>query len=533
MKIIVLLFLLLLITISGCVKLPNDIVAPQWDTEFNIPITNKTYKLADIIKPQKYIEIDSDSNYIFHSDTYNYSTGIAEYLDQSSETDWEDADIIASNNEIDVYLKFPGKIKLSKAEFKEGILSFHSVNRSNSESVKINIRIPGIKDPSGQVISTQLTLAPGDSGTVRKSLNNCEYIKPSSQPDSLDNGLLAKVTASSNSNTAETNLSFITSGFIFKTATGYIPPKSLNQIDHLIKLDLGNDISNFRGNIYITGALLKLKAEYISANPDPFELELRNLQITGKSLQDNQQSQLIFKNTSPASSPASSSINVRLGTIDTVFDKSNSSIDDLISFLPDELTINTSPVMNPDDEQNYKTVSEKDSIIMESYLTTQGFDLNSNALLSISKSTLKDTLELNIAQSDRDAILDGKAADLSIKVKNSIPLTSWIKITLTDQNYKALTSITTGNDGVDSLKFSGAQISSNGQVIANSTSEQTVNLSSSQIQSLANANYAILSVSLETSSFNETNPAHVLLKASDWVEIRAAGTVKYNINPGK
>ena len=72
------------------------------------------------------------------------------------------------------------------------------------------------------------------------------------------------------------------------------------------------------------------------------------------------------------------------------------------------MIINTSPVMNPDDEQNYKTVSENDSIKMESYLTTQGFDLNSNALLSISKSTLKDTLELNIAQSDRDTILDGK-----------------------------------------------------------------------------------------------------------------------------
>ena len=119
MKIIVLLFLLLLITISGCVKLPNDIVAPQWDTEFNIPITNKTYKLADIIKPQKYIDIDSDSNYIFHSDVYNYSTGIAEYLDQSGETNWEDADIIATNDEIDVYLKFPGNIKLSKANLKK------------------------------------------------------------------------------------------------------------------------------------------------------------------------------------------------------------------------------------------------------------------------------------------------------------------------------------------------------------------------------------------------------------------------------
>ena len=528
-----LIFIVLLISISGCVKFPDDVVAPQWDTEFNIPITNKTYKLAEIIKPQKYIEIDSDSSYIFYSDTYNYSTGIAEYLNQSGETNSDEANLIASDNEIDVYLKFPGKLKLSKALFKEGILKIHSVNKSNSESVTINIRIPGLTDPSGQVLTSQLILAPGDSGTAIRTLNNCKYVKPSYQPDSLDNSFLAKVTASSNSNTAETYISFITSGFIFRSATGYLPPKSLNQINHMVKFDLGNDISNFRGNIYLTGAKLKLKAEYISVNSDPFELELRNLQVIGKSLHDNQQSQLVFQNTNGINSPASTSISVRLGTVDTVFDESNSSIDDFISFLPDELEINTIPVMNPDDDKTYKTVTEEDSIKMESYLTTQGIDLNSDAMLSIKRSTLKDTLEMNIDQSDRNSILDGKAADVNIQVKNYIPLTSWIKITLADSNYEPLAILTTGTNGADSVKFEGAQINSSGQVIANSTSQQIITLDSTQIHSLANAYYAILSVSLETSSLNQTNPAHVILKASDWVEIRAAGTVKYNINPGK
>ncbi len=526
-----LIFFILLVSITGCVKLPNDVIAPQWDTEFNIPITNKTYKLADIIKPQKYIKIGDDSSYIFYSDTYNYSTGVAEYLDQSNETNSEEANIIASNNEIDVYLKFPGKLKLSKAEFKEGILKFYSLNISNSESVTINIRIPGLTDPSGQVITSQLTLAPGDSGTVVRLLNNCKYVKPSYQPDSLDNGFLAKITASSNSNTAETYISFVTSGFIFRSATGYLPPKTLNQVNSSLKFDLGNDISNFRGNIYLTGAQLKLKAEYVSVNSDPFELELRNLQVTGKSLNDNQLAQLVFKNTSGTSSPASTTINVRLGTVDTVFDESNSNIDDFISFLPDEMNITTLPVMNPDNDKTYKTVTEEDSIKMVSYLTTKGIDLNSNAMLSIKRSTLKDTVEMNIDQSDRNSILNGKGANLNIQVKNYIPLTSWIKIILADQNYKPLATLTKGTDGSDSLKFSGAQISSSGQVIANASSQQIINLDSVQIQSLASAHYAILSVSLETSSINQ-NPAHVILKASDWVEIRAAGTIKYNVNPG-
>ena len=527
-----LVFFVLLISIPGCVKFPDDVIAPQWDTEFNIPITNKTYKLAEIIKPQKYIGIGIDSSYIFYSDNYSYSTGVAEYLDQSGESNSEDANLLASNNENDVYLDFPGNLKLSKAYFKKGILRFYSLNKSNSESITINIIIPGLKDPSGQVVSSQLTLAPGDSGTVVRLLDDYKYVKPSYQPDSLDNGFLVKVTASSNSNTAEVYMSFITSGFIFRSATGYLPPKTLNEINNSLKFDLGSDISNFRGNIYLTGAQLKLKAEYISVNSDPFELELRNLQVIGKNLDDNQQAQLVFNTTSGTSSPASTTINVRLGTVDTVFDKSNSSIDDFISFLPDEMEITTLPVMNPDDDQTYKTVTENDSIKMRAFLTTQGIDLNSDAMLLINRSTLKDTVEMNIDESDRNSILDGKAANLNIQVNNYIPLTSWIRIILTDQNYKPLATITKGTDGGDSLKFLGAQIGSDGQVTANSESQQVIDLDSTQIQSLANAYYAILSVSLETSSLNQ-NPAHVILKASDWVEIRAAGTITYNINPGK
>ena len=59
-----------------------------------------------------------------------------------------------------------------------------------------------------------------------------------------------------------------------------------------------------------------------------------------------------------------------------------------------------------------------------------------------------------------------------------------------------------------------------------------LSLSASQIKSMSEAYYVIVSVSVETSSFNESNPVHVLLKASDWIEIQASRRVKYNVNPG-
>ena len=528
------LFIVFLIFISGCVKLPEDVVAPNWDTDFNIPITNKTYKLADIIKPQKYIDIDSDSNYVFSSDVYSYSTGVAKYLDQSGETLSQEADLPAINKEIDVPLKFPGGIKISSAKFKEGLLSFRADNLSNSENVTINIKLPGMKDQSGNILSAIINLAPGESQTLSKNLKDCDYQKPSTQPASMDTSFLVKVIASSSSNMTLTHISFTISNFIFKSATGYFPSKVLDPVENTTKIQLGNDISNFRGNIYLAGAILKLKAKYYSSAANPFELELNNFQVTGLNLKDNQQQQLIFKNIAGFSAPASSTINFRLGTIDTTFNESNSNINDFISFIPDQLVISTTPIMNPDDDQNYKTVTENDSIKIESQLTTRGIDLNSNPQISIKKSTLKDTVEMNIDQSNRDALEKGRDANINIQVKNAIPLTSWVKIILADSNYNPLCSITNGNDGADSLMFSGAQVNTtNGEVTAASQSIQTISLDSTQIKGLANAYYAIVSVSVETSSYNETSPARVLLKASDWVEIRATGSVKYNINPGK
>ena len=101
-------FLIFLLFISGCVKLPENVIAPNWDVDFNIPITNKTYKLGDIIKPQKYIGIDSDSSYVFSSDVYKYTTSVDEFLDRSDEKISIDADVIALDGTSNIYMPFPG-----------------------------------------------------------------------------------------------------------------------------------------------------------------------------------------------------------------------------------------------------------------------------------------------------------------------------------------------------------------------------------------------------------------------------------------
>ena len=153
------------------------------------------------------------------------------------------------------------------------------------------------------------------------------------------------------------------------------------------------------------------------------DVELNDLQITGKSLEDNNQEQLLSNSENGINNGISSSGSSQPQIIDTVFDESNSNINDFISFLPDEIVINASSIMNPDDNKAYKTVTDQDSLKMEAYLSTKGVDIDgSSNLMALQKTTITDTLELNIDQSDRDALTDGKAADSKFTSRECYPI---------------------------------------------------------------------------------------------------------------
>ena len=76
----------MVVLIQGCVSLPTDVIMPQWDTNFNIPITSKIYTLNDIIKSQNYISINpQDNTYLIASDSLNQTIPISQFIQINSE----------------------------------------------------------------------------------------------------------------------------------------------------------------------------------------------------------------------------------------------------------------------------------------------------------------------------------------------------------------------------------------------------------------------------------------------------------------
>ena len=73
---------LVLFLLAGCMDVPKDFIAPQWDTELNLPLINKTYTLDDIIKPQDHISVDTTGSdiYLLQSDKYYLNNNLSEFV---------------------------------------------------------------------------------------------------------------------------------------------------------------------------------------------------------------------------------------------------------------------------------------------------------------------------------------------------------------------------------------------------------------------------------------------------------------------
>jgi hypothetical protein len=151
----------------------------------------------------------------------------------------------------------------------------------------------------------------------------------------------------------------------------------------------------------------------------------------------------------------------------------------------------------------------------------------------LKKTSFVDTLGVDLSDADRDQINDGIRADLNIYLENAIPIDAYVKVTLTDENYSPLLTLTKNQNDVDSLLFLGAQINnSTGQIISPSITNNIISLDSSQISLLTAARYIIISATVNTTNADNANqnPPTIQFKSSDWLNIKCFGKIDLSVN---
>ncbi|MEO8399842.1 MAG: hypothetical protein ABI550_08530 [Ignavibacteriaceae bacterium] len=517
----ILVFILFLV---GCVDIPNNFIAPEWNVDLNVPILNESYIVDDIIESDNdnIFSIDPiDSLYIIQSENLQASFGFSQFIQLTNESSVKNNYLPAVEfDSVQIFLPFPDSIQLEKAKFKSGSLSFSVDNQSLTDYLTINLKIPGILKPDGGPLVLDFQVPPSQKMSSTYFLEGHSYAEPANQNSQFKGQIMAIAKGSSTDITASAIFDMNASAMRFKEARGYIPTKIIKTEKQTFSLDLG--LEDFKDKISLKDAVLNLNSIYQSVGSNPFDIEIRNLKIVAKRNNGEQMPLTFIENSKSNSSMAFRFSNGRFGK---AFSEENSNINDFIAFLPDSISITADYVLNPDNLKDYRNVIETDSILFETNFNTKSF-------LSIRKSTLADTIEVNISDDDRNEISKSQAASITIEAENRIPLTAFFKIILTDENYNPLFTLSE-SQGVDSVQFTGATVDYNtGEVLESSLSTHTFELSGEELQKFGRSRYALLSISLRTKDAldSNSNPPFVAVHPSDWIKIKSFGQIKYHVN---
>ena len=508
--------------VSGCTDFPKDLIMPKWDVDLNLPLYNRTYTLNDILKPEKqdYISVDTNASgqtfYLLKSGKYSQSVGISNFIRVTKASVSRNNVIPASNFSPTVlFIEFPEGAQLDSADFISGSFGYNIKNNSVS-GVNLTITIPGILQPGGVPFSFNSYIPGLQTDTTKFEFAGDKYVLPSDQPPVFKNSMELVIQVTSQQPIgASVTADFYQSDFLFSSVSGYLPTKSLGNKTETFSLNIG-DAADYRGKTFLKNATMNLSADYLSPVNNPFDIEVKNLNIIGKR---NDGSEITLKD---STGNPNLTFKFQNGKFNRSFTEKNSNITQFIDFLPDNVVLNAEYVMNPDGRKGTATIH--DSVRFAAQFSTESY-------MALKKSTIEDTSEVNFSSNDSSSISDAKSATITLEVNNGIPLTTWIKASFTDQFYRPLFTLTNNLDGSDSLYIPGANVDANGNVTSPLLTSNQVTLTQEQFNYLAQAKYMIVSVSVRTKDAYNNPPPIVAISPGDSISIRAYGGINYTVNP--
>ncbi len=507
---------LTLIIFAGCMDVPKDFIAPQWDTDLNLPLINKTYTLDDIIKPQDHITVDTSGSdiYILQSDKYYLNNNLLDFVDISDRVLSNIPTLTSDSDSSITYVRFPGGIEVDSAEFDEGTIDF-GVSNPTTANVAVSIKLPGFKDKNGNPIILYNNVSSGQTNSLSEDIKGYTYEIPSDQPASLRNSirLIVRAISPQQGNVVYSDISM--SGMSFHYMTGRILSKSLGNQTSSYLFDV-NKAEDYRDKTFLRDAKLNLNASYKSFFNLPVDLDIKDLNIIAKR---NDGSEFYLRD---AQGNPNFTLNIINGTSNRTFTEENSNINEFVTYFPDSVILKAEYIVNPENDDG--TYSNLDSIKFETDFSTKSY-------LAIKKTTINEQSSLEISQSDRDEIENGQGADVNFVVDNGIPLTAWLKIDVMDKDNNFLFTLTNNTGEGDSISFIGADVDQNGEVTTSYLNPpKAISLDESKIKLLSKAYFINYSVSFRTKDAYLNPPQIVAVRPSDWIKLKAYGTIKYRVN---
>lgn len=532
------LLILFSIFLAGCLDTPKEPVFPNWDVDLNIPITQRTYKLTDIIdeatNPNLSIidSTGSDSLYAFILSDLENTSPIFNSIKIPVSLVPEDLDISGTGNgENDLIYSSNSLFRLDTADFKSGSLFVYLINKSTVDSLDYTIKAPGFKKKTdNSILKLTGSLGPGQTRLSEVPLVDYIYAQLPKYAFNTDStqkkdGILIRGLVTT---TGDKNIDFVAqvtnNEITLSRLVGKILRIDLGYNEQQFNNAFGDEAKDFRSKIKFKGTQIKLTALTIGS--------LRNLKIVVDSLSVSG-SDLLSKNT--YGTPYYLMIKGSKYYSDTLYigetkrieyDESDINIIDFLTKFPDLIDVRNKFILDNISPTKPASISDRDSIRVNLNITAP-------AIISLKETGRGDTVKVEISDDDRSNLVRGVTATITIEVENHIAIGLMVKCIFADKNYNTLFTLRNPDNPLsETFELQPSAVDVNGYPTQPGITKLTCVLSQDEFQKFRNTEYVIVSLQLHSTGSTSTEfGPFVRIRAKDFVKFKMYGGVNYNLDP--
>lgn len=508
------LFLLASLFLS-CSEKAKDIFNPTADNIIEFSLSQKTYKMEDVVKRQSQIKIDSGKYLLkFSTDEIRKDTTIDAFNADFFEMDVDTVFYVIISDTIDAQMIIRrDSVGIQEAELESGLMQLRFSNYTSKPSF-FELTLPGFTKVVGSTLDTLKiggNIPPLQTITFEKDLSGFVYKQPANQPFGSSRPgfwLKGKILLQGGSFGDSVRVYSHVQDIRFKRIKGRFKPFELGVKNQTFRNALSSDISEFISKVTFDSISVRLNA----FTTIDFPIKLNRFKVTGLFNSGKPPIKLIFGNKDYLDTTV-----LNNGSINLYFTNLNTNINQFLSQTPDSIQISSSLLMNPD----YQTgeVLADDSISFS-------FQVDAWSRFAVNQAEWKDTFDIDLSQDARNKLKNGKEGKIIIYSENEVPFEISLVGLVTDSLFNPLFYLTkdeiTQNDSM--VFLNGAITNANGEVISPAYQTVIINLSQSDIEKLSRGYKLIQRFSLSTT---ERRVAEVSAKSK--MNLRITGRIKIQL----
>jgi hypothetical protein len=404
----------MVIFMAGCIN-PDNLTAPSWRTQINLPVKDTIYYLKDQIKTDQYIGIDSSGNELIYkvsSEVYQRRFSVNEYVKGQIDGNYSGFNAPFVTGSLPVAIEFKSGASIDSAWIKSGNIEVRVINNTSSTADIVTVKALGILDTDGNQLTISSSVEANDTKTFNRDLTDFTYTSSNQEnPNELALEVSLETQIPSQD---EIQLEIIITNSDFYYIDGALPETEIKSIRETISLPISGDAKDYRNKVSFNDAKMDIKAIYQSTDSPLFPALFKDIQLTG-STTDGDFAELKKKDGSDLDNQL-----VENGQFFKQYNTQEHTLSDLFSIVPDSVVLSSDIVMNPSIASNNRGIArDTDSIIVEYFIEAK-------AKMSIDTLEIKSLEEFDLGDED---ITDVKNARLLYELKSELPAAIDIEFT--------------------------------------------------------------------------------------------------------